>query len=83
MNIKTVPGIFEILEGRVGLTHLKEVEIEDLLKRPPVKVDLAGIADYLGGSVVLITGAGGSIGSELCRQISLLGPRRVLLLDQD
>jgi len=83
VKIKTVPGIFEILEGHVGVTRLKEVEIEDLLKRTQVKVEINEIADYLAGRVVLVTGAGGSIGSELCRQVSLLGPRRLIMLDHD
>lgn len=83
MKIKTIPGIFEILEGHVGISRLKKVEIEDLLKRPPVSVDFGEISKYLTDKVVLVTGAGGSIGSELCRQISLMSPSKLVLLDND
>ena len=83
VKLKTVPGLFEILEGQVNITHLKEVEIEDLLRRPTVKVDIKEISGYLAGKVVMITGAGGSIGSELCRQVALLGPKELVLLDND
>ena len=83
VKIKTVPGILEIVKGQVSISALKEVEIEDLLQRLPVEVDIKSIADYLAGQVVLVTGAGGSIGSELCRQIVELGPAKLLLLDHD
>ena len=83
VKIKTIPGIYEILEGQVSFNTLKEVEIEDLLRRAPVKQDLKSIADYLSGQTVLVTGAGGSIGAELCRQISLMKPKKVLILDHD
>ena len=83
VTMKAVPGLFDILEGKVKLTHLKEVEIEDLLRRPPVKVDMQAISGYLADKAVLVTGAGGSIGSELCRQIALMDPRKLLLLDHN
>ncbi len=83
VKMKTVPGIYEILDGKVNLTHLKEVEIEDLLRRPPVEVDVQSISGYLANKTVLVTGAGGSIGSELCRQVALMGPKKLLLLDHD
>jgi len=83
VKIKTVPGIFEIVKGQVSINNLKEVEIEDLLQRVPVKVDVKSIADYLAGEVVLVTGAGGSIGSELCRQTAELNPAKLILLDHD
>ncbi|MDZ4131788.1 MAG: nucleoside-diphosphate sugar epimerase/dehydratase [Dethiobacteria bacterium] len=83
VQIKTVPGIFEIVKGQVSISALKEVEIEDLLQRVPVEVDVTSIADYLAGQVVLVTGAGGSIGSELCRQIAELNPAKLLILDHD
>ncbi len=81
VQMKKVPGIFEILEGKVRITHLKEVDIEDLLGRRPVKIDMQTIASYLANKTVLVTGAGGSIGSELCRQIVLTGPKKLLMLD--
>lgn len=83
VKIKTVPGIFEIVRGEVSISALKEVEIEDLLQRKPVEVDLKGIAAYLKGEIILLTGAGGSIGSELCRQVIEHGPEKLILLDHD
>ena len=83
VQMKTVPGLFDILEGKVSLSHLKEVEIEDLLRRPPVEVNTQAIAGYLANKTVLITGAAGSIGSELCRQVALMGPQKLLLLDNN
>ena len=82
VKIKTVPGVYEILEGTVNLQHLKEVEIEDLLRRPAVERDVEEIAGYLEGRCVLVTGAGGSIGGELCRQLAQLGIPKLVLLDQ-
>jgi FlaA1/EpsC-like NDP-sugar epimerase len=83
IKIKTVPGIYEILKGQVSINSLKEVEIEDLLRRPPVTVDLEAIADYLENVVVMVTGAGGSIGGELCRQIARSKPGKLVLADHD
>ena len=82
VKMKTVPGVYEILEGKVNLQHLKEVEIEDLLRRPPVEGDVEGISSYLAGKTVMVTGAGGSIGAELCRQLARLDPQKLVLLDQ-
>jgi FlaA1/EpsC-like NDP-sugar epimerase len=80
--VKTLPGLAELVAGDFDLTRqLRAVEVEDVLGREPVDVDLDAIADYLTGEVVLVTGAGGSIGSELCRQISRLGPTRLVLVD--
>jgi len=83
VKIKSVPGIYEILKGQVSISSLKEVEIEDLLRRLPVKVDLQSISDYLAHEVVLVTGAGGSIGAELCRQVAKLKPKKIILADND
>lgn len=79
-NIKILPGVYQILNGDVSLSKIRPVEIEDLLGRPPVKVNLAEISQYLKGKVVLITGAGGSIGSELCRQVAMVNPSKLILL---
>ncbi len=83
VKIKTVPGIYEILKGQVSINSLKEVEIEDLLRRPPVNVDLEAIACYLENEVVMVTGAGGSIGGEICRQIAGMKLQRLILVDHD
>jgi FlaA1/EpsC-like NDP-sugar epimerase len=81
--VKTLPGVYELIsKDQVDLARqIREVEIEDLLGREPVQLDLASIALYLAGETVLVTGAGGSIGSEICRQIIAVAPRRVVLVD--
>ena len=78
---KTLPGIGEIIDGRVSVKVLRDVKYEDLLGRPPVHLDSAGIRNYISGRVVLITGCGGSIGSELCRQVIKYQPRQLILVD--
>lgn len=80
LQLKTLPGIYELVGGTVAVSQIRDVQIEDLLGRDEVKVDLGAIAEYLGGEVVLVTGAGGSIGSELCRQVARFSPRTLLLL---
>ena len=80
LRTRTVPGLFEILDGRVSVTSLREVQIEDLLRRDPVQTDLAAVRRLAEGKTVLVTGAGGSIGSELCRQLVALGPKELILL---
>ncbi len=77
---KTMPGLYELLSGAVSISQIREVQIEDLLRREPVHTDLGAIESYVTGEVILVTGAGGSIGSELCRQIMLRKPRQLLLL---
>ncbi|TBL70848.1 nucleoside-diphosphate sugar epimerase/dehydratase [Paenibacillus thalictri] len=79
-NLKIIPRIDDLIHGRLSTNEIRNVEVEDLLGREPVKVDLAGIADYVQNKVVLITGAGGSIGSELCRQIAPYNPRKLVVL---
>ncbi|HWR38213.1 MAG TPA: nucleoside-diphosphate sugar epimerase/dehydratase [Patescibacteria group bacterium] len=78
--VKTVPGIFELIDGKVSMQQLRNVDVEDLLRREPVKLDLRKITGYLAGKRVLVTGAGGSIGSELCRQIAKMSPETLILL---
>jgi FlaA1/EpsC-like NDP-sugar epimerase len=82
VSCKTLPGIYQIIGGTVRVEQIREVGIEDILGREPVKVDLEKFADYISGKVVLVTGAGGSIGSELCRQISRLEPEALIGVDQ-
>jgi FlaA1/EpsC-like NDP-sugar epimerase len=80
--VKTLPGLHELIAGEFSLAgQIRPVEVEDLLGREPVETDLDSIAGYLTGEVVLVTGAGGSIGSELCRQIARVGPTRLVLVD--
>ncbi|OEF96837.1 polysaccharide biosynthesis protein [Desulfuribacillus alkaliarsenatis] len=80
-TVKILPGMYDLIEGNVTINEIREVKIEDLLGRDPVKVDLEAICDYIQDKVVLITGAGGSIGSELCRQVIQFNPRKIILLD--
>jgi len=78
--IKIIPGIYNYLSGQVDRLKIREVQIEDLLGRDPVNLDIEEVADYLAGETVLITGAGGSIGSELCRQICRFQPEKLILV---
>ena len=81
--VKTLPGLYELISGETDLaTQIRPVQVEDVLGREPVDVDLEASASYLENQTVLVTGAGGSIGSELCRQIARLGPQRLILVDQ-
>jgi FlaA1/EpsC-like NDP-sugar epimerase len=79
---KIIPGIYEIVGGRVNLSRIRKLEIEDLLGREPVQLDETALSYELSGRVVLVTGAGGSIGSELCRQVCRFGPARLVLVEQ-
>lgn len=83
ISLVVVPPVREMIGGRVELTQLREVNVTDLLGRRPVETDLSAIAHYITGRSVLITGAGGSIGSELAQQVHKLGPSRLVLLDRD
>ncbi len=82
-KIKIIPPIDEVIAGRVTLGALREVEMEDLLGREPVSLDQKSIENFLQQKTVLVTGAAGSIGSELCRQIAKFNPSILMLLDQD
>jgi FlaA1/EpsC-like NDP-sugar epimerase len=83
--VRTTPTVFELLQdssGQLRVTRqLREVRVEDMLGREPVRMELERVGAYLEGEVVLVTGAGGSIGGELCRQIARVGPRRLVLVD--
>jgi FlaA1/EpsC-like NDP-sugar epimerase len=80
--VRTLPTTFELLAGGVNLMRqVREVKVEDVLGREPVRMEIDRVGAYLAGEVVLVTGAGGSIGSELCRQIARVGPSRLVLVD--
>jgi len=79
---RTIPSLDRLIDGRVTVSKLREVQIEDLLRREPVKLDTLSIERFLTGKTVLVTGAGGSIGSEICRQVMRFGPRVLVMLDQ-
>jgi FlaA1/EpsC-like NDP-sugar epimerase len=81
LHIRTIPAVIDLASGRVSISDLKELEIEDLLGRSSVVPDLDILAKAIRGRCVLVTGAGGSIGSELCRQIARLGPATLILVD--
>ncbi len=81
VQFKTLPGMGEILEGKIGVSDLREVRFEDLLGRDPVSLDTSMISAYIQDKTVLISGAGGSIGSELCRQLIRFQPARLILFD--
>jgi FlaA1/EpsC-like NDP-sugar epimerase len=81
-HVFTVPGVEDLLSGRVAVTSIRPVEIDDLLGRETVEIDTANVSGMLAGRTVLVTGAGGSIGAELCRQLARFGPARLILLEQ-
>ena len=80
--VKTLPGLYELISGQVELDQIRPVQVEDVLGRAQVEVAFHEVAGYLQGQTVLVTGAGGSIGAELCRQIARIGPARLILVDQ-
>ena len=80
-GIKILPGIYQLLNGEVSISKLRKVEIEDLLGRDPIRVNLDEIMGYVEQKVVMVTGGGGSIGSELCRQIAAHKPKQLIIFD--
>ncbi|MBP3505729.1 MAG: polysaccharide biosynthesis protein [Lachnospiraceae bacterium] len=80
-ELKILPGMYQLVNGEVGISNLRKVEVEDLLGREPISVNVDSIAEYVRGKVVLVTGGGGSIGSELCRQIARHIPKQLIILD--
>lgn len=79
--LKILPGMYQLINEEVSVTRLRNVEIEDLLGREPVKTDMEGIMHYVSGKVIMVTGGGGSIGSELCRQIAKHNPKQLIIVD--
>lgn len=79
VRYRIIPGVYEILSGEVNIDQIRDVDLEDLLRRPPVHLNTGEIAEYLRDRVILVTGAGGSIGSELVRQVARFSPREIVL----
>lgn len=80
-ELKILPGVYQLVDGQISVKDLRKVEIEDLLGRDSIKVDLNSIMGYVENKVILVTGGGGSIGSELCRQIALKNPKQLIIFD--
>ena len=78
--VKVLPGLYELIDGKVSVQQLRNIELEDLLRRDSIQLDIDAISRYIEDKVVMVTGAGGSIGSELCRQISRAKPAKLILL---
>lgn len=83
LRVLVMPPLDDVLDGRRGMGDLRDISIEDIIGRHPVDTDVATVAGYLTDKRVLVTGAGGSIGAELCRQISKFGPAELMMLDRD
>ena len=80
-KLRTLPGIYQLINGDVSVSKLKEVEIEDLLGRDPIQINTEEVLNSVHNKVILVTGGGGSIGSELCRQIAAHHPKQLIILD--
>ena len=80
-KIKMLPGIYQMVNQEIDISMLRDVSIEDLLGREPVDLHMEKIGDYIGGKVILVTGGGGSIGSEICRQVALHDPKQLIIVD--
>ena len=79
-KLQILPGIYEILNGKASVSKLRDVEIEDLLGREPIELDNTAVKAYIADKIVLVTGGGGSIGSEICRQVAKMGPKKLLIM---
>ncbi len=80
-DLKRVPGMYQLINGDISISRLKDVDVNDLLGREPIQVNLDSIMEYVSDKVVMVTGGGGSIGSELCRQIAAHQPRQLVIVD--
>jgi FlaA1/EpsC-like NDP-sugar epimerase len=83
LAVMTVPSIEDLISGRVAVSRIRHIELDDLLGREPIRLDAEGLQQWLGGCCIMVTGAGGSIGSELCRQIAAYQPQRIVLLENN
>jgi FlaA1/EpsC-like NDP-sugar epimerase len=82
VRVRIIPGLYEILQGNVEVSHIRDVQIEDLLGRDPVQLDQDNVRDFLTAKTVMVTGAGGSIGSEIVRQVAWFKPAKLLLVER-
>ncbi len=80
-QVKIMPGVSEIIDGKFSVKKIRDVNVEDLLGREPIKLDFSGISSYIENKVIIVTGGGGSIGSELCRQIARFNPKELIIFD--
>lgn len=80
-QVQSVPGVYQLVDGEISVSKLRDVQPEDLLGREPVKTDLDELYRFIAGKVVLVTGGGGSIGSELCRQVAMCNPKQLIIFD--
>ena len=80
-KLRSLPGMYQLVNGEVSVSKLRDVEVEDLLGREPIRVDLDSILSYVQNKVVMVTGGGGSIGSELCRQVASHKPAHLVIVD--
>lgn len=80
-QVQILPGVYQLVNGEVSLNQLRKVDVQDLLGREPIKVNVSEILQYISGKVVMVTGGGGSIGSELCRQIAKANPKQLIIFD--
>lgn len=80
-KLRTLPGMYQLINGDISVSKLKEVEIEDLLGREPIQININEVIGYVSGKTIMVTGGGGSIGSELCRQIARHSPKQLVILD--
>lgn len=80
-SVRILPGVYQLINGDVSINRLREVEVEDLLGRDSIEVDLDGIMGYVSKKVIMVTGGGGSIGSELCRQLAAKEPKQLIIVD--
>ena len=80
-ELKNLPGMYQLVNGEVSVSAMKAVSVEDLLGREPITADMSGVYSFISGKVVLVTGGGGSIGSELCRQIAAHDPKQLIIFD--
>lgn len=80
-ELKNLPGMYQLVKGEISVSKMRKVSVEDLLGREPIKADMREVFDFINGKTVLVTGGGGSIGSELCRQIAAHTPRQLIIFD--